>query len=150
MLHDDQVGAGRDPAPLGLHEPGSSRPYRPDQAFGREAYEFSAAENFPKWASGLGASLRRNGDDWVVGAPEGPGDLRFSNATPTACSITRSRLPRGGTVYVPLRVIANGLGCDLVLTLFRRPEMTEAQFAADAEWVMRDLEAAKRLLERSG
>jgi hypothetical protein len=30
-----------------------------------------------------------------------------------------------------------------------RPEMTDAQFAADAEWVMRDLEAAKRLLERS-
>jgi hypothetical protein len=27
--------------------------------------------------------------------------------------------------------------------------MTDTQFAADAEWVMRDLEAAKRLLERS-
>ena len=65
-----------------------------------------------------------------------------------ACSIT-GQAAAWRAVYVPLRVVANGAGCDLVLTLFRRPEMTEAQFAADAEWFMRDLEAAKRLLERS-
>jgi hypothetical protein len=116
-----------------------------------EAYEFlSLPENFPKWASGLGASLRRNGDDWVVETPEGPATVRFSERNAYGVLDHQVRLPRGGTVYMPLRVIANGLGCDLVLTLFRRPEMTEAQFAADAEWVMRDLEAAKRLLERSG
>ena len=44
-----------------------------------EAYEFlSLPENFPKWASGLGASLRRNGDDWVVETSEGPATVRFS------------------------------------------------------------------------
>jgi hypothetical protein len=115
-----------------------------------EAYEFLAVpENFPKWASGLGASLRRNGDDWVVETPEGPASVRFSERNAYGVLDHQVRLPRGGTVYVPLRVIASGAGCDLVLTLFRRPEMTDTQFAADAEWVMRDLEAAKRLLERS-
>jgi len=38
-----------------------------------EAYEFlSVPENFPKWASGLGTSLRKAGDDWIVETPEGP------------------------------------------------------------------------------
>lgn len=115
-----------------------------------EAYEFlSVPENFPKWASGLGSSLRRNGDDWVVETPEGQAAVRFSEPNTYGVLDHQVRLPRGGTVYVPLRVVANGPGCDLVLTLFRRPETSDAQFAADAEWVMRDLEAAKRLLERS-
>jgi hypothetical protein len=115
-----------------------------------EAYEFlSLPENFPKWASGLGASFRRDGDEWTVETPEGPASVRFSERNVYGVLDHQVRLPRGGTVYVPLRVVANGTGCDLVLTLFRRPDMTDAQFAADAEWVMRDLEAAKRLLERS-
>ena len=113
-----------------------------------EAYEFLALpENFPKWASGLGASLRRKGEDWIVETPEGSASVRFSERNAYGVLDHQVRLPRGGTVYVPLRVVANGAGCDLVLTLFRRPEMTDAQFAADAEWVLRDLQSAKRLLE---
>lgn len=115
-----------------------------------EAYEFlSEPENFRKWASGLGASLRRNGDDWVVETPEGQATVRFSEPNAYGVLDHQVRLPGAPPVYVPLRVVANDAGCNLVLTLFRRPEMTDAQFAADAEWVMRDLEAAKRLLERS-
>jgi hypothetical protein len=113
-----------------------------------EAYEFlSLPENFPKWASGLGASLRRDGDDWVVQTPQGPATVRFSERNAYGVLDHQVRLPRGGALYVPLRVVANGAGCDLVLTLFRRPDMSEEKFAADAEWVMRDLHAAKRLLE---
>jgi hypothetical protein len=56
-------------------------------------------------------------------------------------------LPRGITVYVPLRVVPRGSGCELVLTLFRQPDMTDEKFAADAQWVMRDLDAARRILE---
>jgi hypothetical protein len=46
-------------------------------------------------------------------------------------------------------VIANGDACNLVLTLFRQPDVSDEKFATDAEWVMRDLQAAKRLLEGS-
>jgi len=113
-----------------------------------EAYEFLAVpENFPKWASGLGASLRRDGQDWVVETPEGPATVRFSERNAYGVLDHAVKLPNGAPIYVPLRVVPSGGACDLVLTLFRRPEMTDAQFAADAEWVMRDLQAAKRLLE---
>jgi len=57
-------------------------------------------------------------------------------------------LQSGVEIYVPLRIIANGSGCELVLTIFRRPGATDEQFAADADWVMRDLQAAKKLLEK--
>lgn len=113
-----------------------------------EAYEFlSVPENFPKWASGLGASLRQAGADWIAETPEGPATVRFSERNSYGVLDHSVKLPRGGSVYVPLRVVAQGDGCELVLTLFRRPEMSEEKFAADAEWVMRDLLAAKRILE---
>lgn len=113
-----------------------------------EAYEFlSVPENFPKWASGLGTALRKAGGDWIAETPEGPVRVCFTERNSFGVldhSVTR---PQGTSVYVPLRVIARERGCDLVLTLFRQPEMPEEKFAADAEWVMRDLHAAKRILE---
>jgi hypothetical protein len=113
-----------------------------------EAYEFlSVPENFPKWASGLGPSLRRAGGGWSVETPEGPAAVRFSERNAFGVLDHWVTLARGATVYIPLRVVANGEGCELVLTLFRQPNMSDEKFAADAEWVMRDLLAAKRILE---
>ena len=113
-----------------------------------QAYEFLAQpENFAKWASGLGASLRRAGADWVVETPEGPATVCFTERNSHGVLDHAVSLPRGGSVYVPLRVVAKGDGCELVLTLFRQPGMSDEKFAADAEWVMRDLQAAKRILE---
>lgn len=114
-----------------------------------EVYEFlSLPENFSKWASGLGASLRRAGTDWIAETPEGPATVCFTERNARGVLDHSVKLPRGGSVYVPLRVIASDDGCELVLTLFRRPEMSDEKFAADAAWVMRDLQAAKRILER--
>ena len=56
-------------------------------------------------------------------------------------------LPDGPSVYIPLRVVPAQRGCELVLTLFRRTDMSDEKFAADAEWVMRDPRTAKGILE---
>jgi len=113
-----------------------------------EAYEFlSAPENFPKWATGLAGSLRKVGEDWIADTPEGRAVVRFSERNAYGVLDHSVTLPRGVTLYVPLRVVPNGDGCELVLTLFRRPGLSDERFAADAEWVMRDLGVAKRILE---
>jgi hypothetical protein len=113
-----------------------------------EAYDFlSAPENFPRWASGLARSLRKVGDEWVADTPEGRAVVRFSERNGYGVLDHSVTLPRGVTVYVPLRVVEREGGCELVLTLFRQPGMSDERFAADAQWVMRDLDAAKRLLE---
>src|SRR5688572_8785443 len=113
-----------------------------------EAYEFlSEPCNFPKWASGLAGSLRKVGEEWIAETPEGTATVRFSERNGRGVLDHAVTLPRGTTVYVPLRVVPKGSGCELVLTLFRRPDMSDERFAADAEWVMRDLNAAKRILE---
>jgi hypothetical protein len=115
-----------------------------------EAYEFlSVPENFPKWASGLGASVRRDGSEWIADTAAGPVKVRFSEPNTFGVLDHAVTLPQGRSVYVPLRVVGNGGGCKLVLTLFRQPDMSDEKFAADAEWVLRDLRAAKQLLEEN-
>lgn len=54
----------------------------------------------------------------------------------------------GTEVYVPLRVVENGAGAEVMLTLFRQPGMDEERFAADIKLVNRDLKALKSLIER--
>jgi hypothetical protein len=113
-----------------------------------EAYDFlSVPENFAKWASGLGGSLRRAGSDWIAQTAEGPVKVCFSERNTFGVLDHSVTLPQGRSVYVPLRVLPKNKGCELELTLFRRPEMSDEKFAADAEWILRDLNAAKRLLE---
>jgi hypothetical protein len=113
-----------------------------------EAYEFlSAPENFAKWASGIGGGLRPAGGEWVAETAQGTVKVCFSERNAHGVLDHSVTLPQGRSVYVPLRVHPSGRGCELELTLFRQPEMSDEKFAADAEWVMRDLNTAKRLLE---
>ena len=113
-----------------------------------EAYAFlSCPENLPRWASGLARAVRKAGDEWLAETPEGPATVRFAEPNARGVLDHAVTLPDGRTVYVPLRLVPKDGGCELVLTLFRRPEVSDRQFAADAEWVMRDLGAAKRILE---
>jgi uncharacterized protein YndB with AHSA1/START domain len=113
-----------------------------------EAYAFlSAPENFPRWASGLGAGLRYVDGEWLAQTEEGEVRVRFSELNARGVLDHAVILPQGKSVYVPLRVLPFARGCELVLTLYRQPDMTDEKFAADAEWVLRDLHAAKRLLE---
>jgi len=115
----------------------------------RKACAFlSRPENFPQWASGLAESLQKIGGEWVAQTAEGPAKVRFSEPNDLGVLDHWVALQSGVEIYVPLRIIANGSGCELVLTIFRRPGATDEQFAADADWVMRDLQAAKKLLEK--
>jgi hypothetical protein len=106
----------------------------------------SLPENFAKWASGLG-SLHRADGQWIAETPGGPMSVRFSE--PNALGVLDHWVspPSGVQIYIPLRVVKNGGGCELIFTLFRQPDMDQARFEADARWVMRDLKAAKQLLE---
>jgi hypothetical protein len=106
----------------------------------------SLPENFAKWASGLGSLHRANGQ-WIAETADGPMIVRFSESNAFGVLDHWVSPPSGVQIYIPLRVVRNSSGCELVFTLFRQPDMDQARFEADAQWVMRDLKAAKQLLE---
>ncbi|MBL8201041.1 MAG: SRPBCC family protein [Chromatiales bacterium] len=104
-------------------------------------------ENFPLWAAGLATSLEEVDGEWVARSPVGSMKIRFSPRNDFGVLDHWVYPESGGEIYVPLRVVANGRGCELSLTLFRQPGMDDARFAADAELVRTDLRFAKKILE---
>jgi len=57
-------------------------------------------------------------------------------------------LPSGVTIHNPMRVMANREGSEVVFSLFHLPGVSDAKFADDATWVMKDLDTLKRVLEQ--
>lgn len=114
----------------------------------RDVYNFtSVPENFPRWASGLGKSLKRKNGEWIAETPQGPIKVRFTERNEFGI-LDHYVIPESGVeIYIPMRVIPNGSGSELIFTLFRLSDVSDEKFAADAEWVMRDLTALKNLLE---
>lgn len=107
-------------------------------------------EFFSHWASGLSESaLRQDGDDWLAEGPEGPINIRFTPHNRFGIMDHFVGTGDGAEVYVPLRVVANGAGSEVILTLFRQPDMDDEQFSRDIKLVNHDLKALKRLVEGS-
>jgi hypothetical protein len=97
-----------------------------------EVYNFVFdARNLPKWASGIDAGAK----------------VRFVERNKYGVLDHYVTL-RSREVYVPMRVFANGQGAEVLLTVFRQPGMSEQKFVEDTQWVRRDLEALKDLLEK--
>lgn len=113
----------------------------------KELYEaIWQPESFPRWASGLSkSSLEIDGNWWKANGPEGPVRISFTDYNPYGVMDHYVDVGNGSIIYVPMRVIPNGHGAEVLLTLFRQPGMSDAKFLADAEWVQRDLLALKSL-----
>lgn len=114
----------------------------------KDVYDFvSIPENFRLWASGLGKSLHQVDGVWIAETQQGPVRIRFSGRNEFGILDHWVSPEQGVEIHIPMRVIPNGSGSELVFTLFRLPGMTDQSFETDAEWVMRDLLALKNLLE---
>jgi hypothetical protein len=113
-----------------------------------KVYEFvSVPKNFPKWATGRCKSITKTGDEWIAETPQGSMKVQFTERNDFGV-VDHFIYPAPGVeIYVPVRVIANGTGSEVIFTLFRLPDMSDDKFAEDAEWVARDLKALKELLE---
>ncbi|MBV8567601.1 MAG: SRPBCC family protein, partial [Methylobacteriaceae bacterium] len=93
-----------------------------------EVYDFaSLPENFPKWAAGLGNSVTRAAGGWIAQTAQGPLRVRFTERNAFGVLDHYVRPARGDEIYVPVRVIANGSGTEVLFTLFRLPGMSDAQ-----------------------
>lgn len=98
-----------------------------------EVYAFVCdPKNLPRWASGLSAAAK----------------VRFVERNAFGVLDHYVKVASGPEVYMPMRVFPNGEGAEVLLTVFRQPGTSEEKFGEDTQWVRRDLEALKALLEK--
>jgi hypothetical protein len=99
-------------------------------------------------AFGLNKSLRRSKEGWIADSQGGVVKVRVTPRNSFGLVDHYVTRPSGQQVYVPMRSIANGGGCELLLTLFREPNTSDEQYASDTDFVKRDLNGLKELLEK--
>src|SRR5262249_28274529 len=91
----------------------------------RDVYDYlSSPPNFSAWASGLGSGLEKSGEEWIAQGPTGPVRIHFTARNELGVLDHNVTLPTGTVVLVPMRVIPNQAGCEVMLTVFRMPGMT--------------------------
>ena len=111
-------------------------------------YDFvSNAENLPKWAKMFCLSVKRASGDWIVETPQGPVKLRFAARNDLGVLDHYVTVSPGVEVYVPMRVVQNGQGSEVLFTLFQTKDMPDEKFAEDVRWVNQDLRNLKNVLE---
>jgi polyketide cyclase/dehydrase/lipid transport protein len=114
-----------------------------------QVYEFaSIPENLPKWAAGLSGSIKKLDEDWVAESPMGRVKVKFAEKNQFGVLDHEVTLPSGVKVHNPMRVVPNNDGSELVFSLYRRPNMSDQEFAEDAKSVEKDLAKLKTLLEK--
>lgn len=114
-----------------------------------EVYEYAVnPENLPEWATSFCLAVRQEGGKWIVETADGPMGLEFAERNTYGILDHYVILASGRRVLNPMRVIPNGMGSEVLFTLFKPDEMSAEQFALDAANVERDLQSLKRVLEK--
>jgi len=116
----------------------------PDKVY---EYVFNA-ENLPDWAGEFALSVRQDGREWKVGTPKGPVTLRFTPRNTLGVLDHYVTPLHGPEALVPMRVVPNDYGSEVLITLFRGQGITEKSFREDEAAVKRDLAHLKSVMEK--
>lgn len=113
-----------------------------------EVYDYASdPANLPMWAPGLGSSVELVDGQWVAQSPMGRVVIAFAPRNDYHVLDHDVTLPSGESVYNPMRVIADGTSCEVVFTLRRGTDVSDEDFARDADAVSADLATLKSVLE---
>lgn len=114
----------------------------------QDVYEFiSDPARLPLWAGCLGESVQKMDEGWIVQTVSGPMKMIFAEKNRFGVADHTVYPTNAAPVHVPLRVLTNGSGSEVLLTLFRQPDMSDTQYARDAELLRRDLLSLQQLLQ---
>jgi hypothetical protein len=113
-----------------------------------KVYAYAAdPANLPRWAPGLGNAVEQIDGQWFVDTPAERVCFAFAPRNDFGVLDHYVTLNSGEVIYIPMRVIADESGSEVLFTLRRRPGMTDAEFKADADAVAADLARLKHVLE---
>lgn len=113
----------------------------------KAVYDFiSNPENFPKWAKTFCLSISRKERKWVIETKQGPMELKITEKNEFRIVDHSVRPEKGHEIYVPMRVVANGTGSEVIFTVFQQTDMSHDSFAKDISLVEQDLQSLKETL----
>ncbi|MFA5039273.1 MAG: SRPBCC family protein [Candidatus Omnitrophota bacterium] len=114
----------------------------------KKVYDFvSDPTHLPLWAKTFCRSVKQTDGEWVIDTPQGPTKIRLADKNDFGVLDHYLEPPAGGVVFVPMRVLPNGGGSEVVFTVFQLPGATDESYEKDVRLVEQDLKNLKKYLE---
>lgn len=113
-----------------------------------DAYAYLAKpEKIPEWSEFI-TKIRRDGEQWIATTKTGEQCTMIFTYDNRLRVLDHDVIVSPTlTVHVPIRVLPNGEGSEVIFTVFRLEGMDDAAFAKDIAMVETDLRGMKRVLE---
>ena len=112
------------------------------------AYNYlSNWSNLTKWSSGLVGTPHQVADHWVISSLVGVVKIWPIHKNELGVLDFTIALPSGEQIYIPMRLISNGAGCSLILSLFRFESVSDEDFKNYLDLIRSDLQRLKTRLE---
>ena len=113
-----------------------------------DVYAFvTNVQNLPRWATSFVRSVRQTPDGWIAETVEGPAGFEYVRGNEFGVLDHVVRPAPGVEIHVPMRVVRNGGGSEVIFTLIQFAGMPPEKFQGDISMVQRDLATLKRFLE---
>lgn len=114
----------------------------------KTVYEFiSNLENLPRWASSTFPSIKEINGEWLIDTPQGQNKVKLTERNNFGILDHYVELPFGVEVFIPMRVVKNNDGSEVMVTVFQTTEMTNEVYEKDLQTVNIDLNKLKALIE---
>ncbi len=114
----------------------------------KTVYEFiSNLENLPRWASSTFPSIKEINGEWLIDTPQGQNKVKLAERNNFGILDHYVELPSGVEVYIPMRVVKNNDGSEVMVTVFQTTEMTNEVYGKDLQTVNIDLNQLKTVIE---
>jgi hypothetical protein len=119
----------------------------------KTVYEFVLnLENLPKWAKMFCRSIKLLNGEWIAEVLQEQAKVRITKRNDFGILDHYVKLlssPNVDEVFVPMRVVQNGDGSEVIFTVFQLAGMAEERYAEDIRMVEQDLKNLKSIVEES-
>jgi hypothetical protein len=110
----------------------------------------SDVNNWQTWAPWIRSVSRMFVRDWTIDTDAGLMHIHFVEPNAFGVLDHEVRLESGLTVFNSMRVLPNGSGSELVMTLFQQPNVSTEEFERDIRAVTDDLARLRDVVEALG
>ena len=114
-----------------------------------DTYEYLAdPESLPKWATTFCKAIRNDGEKWIVKTSHGEVVVRFVERNALGVLDHYVTTERGIEIYVPMRVVPNDSGSEVMLIVFHPRGAAIEEFEDAIRMVKADLATLKKEMEK--
>ena len=115
----------------------------------KTVYEFvHNPDNFPQWAKSAFQSIKQIEGEWIAETMGGMVKVIPTKRNDYGVVDHNITTPSGIDVFIPMRVIQNGDGTELIFTLYHTTDISYKNYLIDIKSVESDLRNLKNIMEK--